>query len=491
MARFPRRTLFLLLLLLTTLPIQAKDWNRYTSDHLTIYSDQKESKVTDIIDQFESFRQVVLALTGLGDVPENQRLQILLFKSSKAFKTYAPENSAGFYFDSPSGPWMVVGPGAWGMDISSILYHEYVHYLLHQHALDGFPKWYDEGYAEFLGATYFKKDKAVVGGIQDGRILDLQSLDKISVADLLEPENRLDSERFTYRFYATAWLMTHYLLINATFEEPELIPRINTYISRYRQGGDPIEAFESSFELTTQEMDKKLSRYLRRSSLSTMMLNSSTYEGNIDKQALNSNEEAFLLANLAWQSEGNDEDGLKQLGAIDTEQPGAARAMALKSVLLQKSGKSDAAEESAESANTLESNSADVLALLAEREYLYGFQRQQEGQRTEDQIEQSINLANQALSLDPQHLEALHQLARANQVKGDNLTAIKAYAAAYQFIPSSIELNYNLALLLIREGYDAESVTFLKRAMNWTHSEDMQRRLEKMLEAVNTRLQQG
>ena len=75
MARFPGRTLFLLLMLLTTLPLQAKDWNRYTSDHLTIHSDQKESKVTDIIDQFESFRQVVLALTGLGDVPENHYVE--------------------------------------------------------------------------------------------------------------------------------------------------------------------------------------------------------------------------------------------------------------------------------------------------------------------------------------------------------------------------------------------------------------------------------
>lgn len=133
----------LTMLSIASSPVAAKlkDWSSYTSENFVIYTDAREGQATKLLEEFEVFRDVVLAVTGIPDQPGDHRLVIMMYSRKKEYSEISPsENVVGFYHHSDAGPRMVVGPG-FGMDTSVILFHEYVHHLMSQRMDINYPSW--------------------------------------------------------------------------------------------------------------------------------------------------------------------------------------------------------------------------------------------------------------------------------------------------------------------------------------------------------------
>src|SRR5687768_3721567 len=59
---------------------KSSDWQEFTSQHFTVYSDRKTAEAKALLQDFERFRAAALAITGLPSSDETQRPQIFLFR---------------------------------------------------------------------------------------------------------------------------------------------------------------------------------------------------------------------------------------------------------------------------------------------------------------------------------------------------------------------------------------------------------------------------
>ena len=109
-------------------------------------------------------------------------------------------------------------------DTYSIVYHEYIHSLLHIN-FRWIPSWLDEGLAEFYAYTRFEKDKMYIGAPpkmgQKVAFLEAKTsipLDRFVGASIYTR----DSEK-TRLSYMQAWALTHFLTFGPGMENSQRI----------------------------------------------------------------------------------------------------------------------------------------------------------------------------------------------------------------------------------------------------------------------------
>ena len=68
------------------LSISVDDWVEYRSENFVVYSDGKPKDVRQLIADLETFRFVVLGITGLKPRSSHLPLKIIAFRSRRNFK---------------------------------------------------------------------------------------------------------------------------------------------------------------------------------------------------------------------------------------------------------------------------------------------------------------------------------------------------------------------------------------------------------------------
>ncbi len=475
---------FWLLLLLLPSMAHAAAWREYSSDNFHIYSDDEPERCIELLKQFEVFRKVALTLTGLPNRAENTRMQVLVFENLREYKKIGPPNTAGFYFDTSRGPRMVIGPEQGNMESADILYHEYIHYLMREHSNLRYPRWYDEGFAEFLSAISLRDGIARIGEVPESREDTFTYLLSLSVRHLLEPDaSREDSGRYQARFYAYSWLLVHYLQINAYSNDSKLQGQIRDFLVRYDAGEPPVAAFEASFGMTPEDMDKELQKYREQKRLTMLAMNIEDYQGEIAQRSLATNEAAWILGDLAYLV-GEEDVALEYTKAIALEQADAAQAMSLVAVMENHKDNTGRARDFAERALALAPADAMVLTNLSHWEW-DNYQRALEaGEATEQPLQQSLDYSLQAIGIDPRNLETYSFAWEAYAAQGEQLKALKTLMAAYQFSPSSIGINEAIGNLLFEMDKYALAEPFLLRVFSWSHSEEHRNAVGEKLEII-------
>ena len=468
--------------------VLARDWSRYTSENFAIYSDAREKEVKAILSDFENFRRITLAIIGIPDQPENTKMQVLYFSSSREYRKIGSKNSIGFYTPTSAGPRMVVGQGRGSIDESAILYHEYIHYLFREHSQIVYPKWYDEGLAEVLGSTTIENGKATIGAVAEGRMRDLRYLSLLPIEELLAPSDLSNNDRtYASQFYASAWLFTHYLQISSFFDNQQFKAQTVDYLQRYNQGEDPIAAFAASFQMSPDDMYKQVARYGEKQVVSVFNTPVEDYEGPLEIQRLSTNEQVFLLADICWRL-GKEELALDYLEDIDDDGEFAALPLSLGAVLENHDDENTSNQAKAEKAFALAPNNPQVLANIAHWEWDNHLRIEKTGKDTSNNVERAIQLGLSAYEKDPKNLEALYFLARAYRSQGKGVNAARAMMAAYQITPSSISLNFAIGQLLLQEKEYEVALPFLLRVRNWTHGEQQRAAVEKLIDEIKENL---
>lgn len=465
----------------------AREWSSYSSENFTVYSDVRPSQAEDLVREFEIFRELAFFAVGMQARPSHSRMKVLVYNNAGEYRDIGPKNSLGFFTNTAAGPRMVVGPSKDSIGRTQILYHEYIHYIMREHSDLIYPRWYDEGLAEVLGATTIMRDKATIGTFPEGRVQSINLERPMKIRELLEREPENDSHSYQSRFYAYAWLFTHYLQMSSLKENPHLKEQTGDFILRYNCGEEMLDAFEPSYGMTPEAMDKALAKYRSQRRFNVLTVDSLEYEGEIVRQQLSPGEQAFLLADIAWRV-GKEAVALDYLDDIDLDQSEYARALSLAAVLenhLEEEDRIDVARNYANKALSVAPDDSQVLTNYAHWLADTRARLKKQGSDTGSLLADQINYSVQAINNDPGNLEAHSYLWQAQLEQGEAFEALKTMMAAYQLDPSSIRVNYTVAqhLLAMQRGDLAKP--FLERVMNWSHSPEQRLEIQKILNNID------
>ncbi len=259
-------------------------WREYRSDHFVVRSDAKPKMVRQLVRDLEWYRHVVGRITNVDfshdDTPP---LRIWAWKTTREYiRATKAYGTGGFYNMDLDGPYalMSIEPAEDPLDLDGrqVILHEYTHHIVHQFSPLQYPRWYDEGMAEFLSSMKFGDNGVVVMGGPLGRAAVLRDFDWVPFRDLMESKGQyMRQHRVSMRDprrarpaislqYAEGWITVHYLMTN-----PVRRRQIQTYLALMnRPDVSDKEAFEQAFRTSYKQLEKEVYKYFWNMKLPTL-----------------------------------------------------------------------------------------------------------------------------------------------------------------------------------------------------------------------------
>ena len=261
-------------------PVLASDddtWHEVRTEHFVVRTNTERDRAVALATDLEKYRFTVGYLSGLNtrDVP-SVPVTVYAYETADEYldatKAYG---TAGFYIPRQAGPISVLsledGDEDWQLSGKRVLFHEYTHHILHQYSPIEYPRWYDEGFAEYMATMEFDDGYALIGKPALHRVPYLKRVsDWIPSFELIDSKGRylghigtsltrdpLRGKGGQSLQYAQGWLMVHYLHSNARLQQgiAQYLQEIN------RADVDDEKAFRKAFGMSYKRFDKELIRY--------------------------------------------------------------------------------------------------------------------------------------------------------------------------------------------------------------------------------------
>ena len=233
------------------------------SDNVRFIGDVEPEEGKRLVQNLEVFRSTILALTGVKGNPDKKPLHVYGQRNVRELNKYlSTRGVGGIYLQSGlEGPTFLTTTKG-GFDIeqfeAQVAMHEYSHHVLHGMTIEDFPRWYDEGFANYLSTFKLEGDIITIGTpnawhgkfLKENKWLDPETVFK-SVDNYPRRVNIL-------LFYGQAWLYVHYMQ-----NTPELGKKLPDYLENLSKKMDPIVAFESAYGMTAREFHNAARDYWR------------------------------------------------------------------------------------------------------------------------------------------------------------------------------------------------------------------------------------
>lgn len=476
-----------LALLFTLLPLcgfaaaKSSQWSEYASENFVVYSDRKPAEARALLMDFERFRSVVLAVTGLPSSAPNTSAQIFMFSRKRDYQDFQPDSRiAGYFRDTWQGPRMVVGAEARLADASLILFHEYVHHLMRAHGQVRYPLWYEEGFADLLAASQLDERQVLIGLVHPWRRNDIDKEGLMPILELFSPQDT-DNPRYWARYYASAWIFMHFLQLGHLSSDKDHRVGMTSLLLAINRDEDPRISLQKHFGMTTAEIDGQLKAYADRRTWSGYRMEVPQYRGALTERRLSINEAAYLLGDLAYRS-NQPETALEWLKRIDAKQTSVARPLSLRAIIEQHLGRGDLA---AHVMGLALQAAVDDPYVLTNAAHLYWDKAKQEkttAPTVEKYLRRVVEYSEKALNLDDGALEAGYfaALAYAEQKKTDQAVAL--LSDLYHRYPTDVRLNMELGRLLAVSKEPSRATPYLRRVIAWDHGHIRRQQAKKLLE---------
>jgi tetratricopeptide (TPR) repeat protein len=257
----------LLPLLVLMLPGAARaDWHEASTNHFTVYADQRPEKVREFAEELERFDIAVRRFRNFPDKPvaRPNRLTVYVVGGREDVAKLAGNRFvAGFYKPRAGGSFAVVprrsGSGIeTDLDAQSILLHEYAHHLMWSitpHAV--YPAWFIEGFAElYATADFMKNGDVALGRPPQYRARTLMTGNNLPITKLLAADTLKLNPEQRNALYGRGWLLAHYLMVAG--RRPG---QLTAYIDALNAGKTPAVAAQAFGDL--RALDSELERYKR------------------------------------------------------------------------------------------------------------------------------------------------------------------------------------------------------------------------------------
>ena len=237
-------------------------WRRAESRHFIVYGERSEGGLADYARRLEEFDGVLRTFHGRPideDVPA--KLAVYLVGSEDELRRIAPgmRQVGGFYSADTTDTYAVaLADRGWG-DLA--LLHEYVHHFMLHYYARSYPGWMVEGYAEYFMTAQFEGRRTLVGMPDKDRGRVLVEMGPLPIERLLsKPRSDFRNSLDVHRYYATSWLLTHYLM-----SDPERKRQLADYLRRLARSEAPLAAWKAATGEAATETTRKLRGYLNSS----------------------------------------------------------------------------------------------------------------------------------------------------------------------------------------------------------------------------------
>jgi len=242
------------------------------SENFVLQGDVYEREAKILIKDLEIFRSSLFKMLGQEPRPEHIPVRVYAVKNSITFQDIVNNKTiGGVYKNTSQGAIFVLdakGGVKPGDAARKIALHEYVHHITNEYTNQKFPRWYNEGYANFLANFKIKKSKFIIGAPDLNYASYLKRGSWMPMDAMIASVNRypfisgsqLSSQRdLQNAFYAQSWLAVTFLQTN-----PEYARKSREYLERVNQGEDSVKAFTTAFGITPEEFQPILKKFLAK-----------------------------------------------------------------------------------------------------------------------------------------------------------------------------------------------------------------------------------
>lgn len=227
-------------------------------------------------------------LPGIELAPERYKIQVVVYRSRDAYLQLTRELdsyewSAGFY--SPTGLIAFHLEQPSNEAVMSLMLHEATHAFLDRHVVRrgvALPRWLGEGFADYVGNSDVRRGKLTPGKTRraryelvragGARLVETGAAQQVDQARLalrrgegLGVEELLDASAETFYgenrdlYYASAWLLTHFLRDGSSGWSTERFPRLLLYLAE----GYPLATAFAEVYGAPAEVDRTFRAYVR------------------------------------------------------------------------------------------------------------------------------------------------------------------------------------------------------------------------------------
>ncbi len=203
----------------TPLPPENDTWVQVRTAHFVLFSNASESRTIEIGTSLERFRATLARLVSGLQLNSPLPTWIYVFKNDASFQPYkkrvglGPANVSGEFLSDRDGNFVGIDASP-PTDPWTVVYHEYVHYVLNNNFTD-IPLWFNEGIAECLSTFTAGAGQAEIGRPVDTHVRWLRAGRWIPIEDLFAIDEKSKDYNEGERqgtFYAESWALAHYLL---------------------------------------------------------------------------------------------------------------------------------------------------------------------------------------------------------------------------------------------------------------------------------------
>ncbi len=313
------------------------------SENIVFYGDVKPSLAGEMIEKWEVYRRMVLALSGIDNPqPDREKLTVFGFYDTQELQDFTGNPGiAGVYTRGAEGPIFLTSVNKKYTDngfSEQVGLHEYTHHFLNALVTDGFPRWYDEGFANYL-STMEIDDEIIRIGVPSAahlRAIERGGAEWISPQTVLGAIDRYPTmgikERMkggTTSFYAQSWLYVHYLR-----NTPKYKGTLGKYIRLLNDPTvKPLDAFEQAHGVTPDEFHAEATAYYKANKFAIDQYEPGETFMKVDIKARAMTEEELanerIIANLSFLNDSSAKvlkSNVKSASKVDPDSPRVAAA---------------------------------------------------------------------------------------------------------------------------------------------------------------------
>jgi hypothetical protein len=261
-----------------------KPWSQFSTSNFVLYTDASKENAALLVDQLEVFAASLKQLANFPDHAKLPRLTAFKFTNEDLYSEFVPHSTyRGFYFKDVNGPIVVMGASE-DFTISGLetVFHEYVHYFTRAIVSTKQPVWYSEGIADFFSTLKIEKDNVSVGAIPFSRFQTLKNSKLLDLETLFNINTYTDSNIINARLYASAWLVTHFMMLSQRNDFPDYNASMSTMLNLQSKGMSGVDAFNQAFDISLGEFKSQLTQYARKRDLNGVKIPIPDVEYNIE-----------------------------------------------------------------------------------------------------------------------------------------------------------------------------------------------------------------
>jgi hypothetical protein len=449
-------------------------WYRIESPELVVYSNTSRERAETLTRELLRFRAAVGVLTNTDytavDAPKPR---VYLFRSDEQFgRTIKMRGLLGIHVTQLDGPLLIASVEDHGKPYVpnglQVLRHEFVHALLHAYNPLRYPRWYDEGIAEYLATLEFDEQGAAIVGMPNIPMMRLIHRERWTDLEVIITANYRYLGWGRHFQYGVGWLLVHYM-----HASPERLERLRDFLRRINEDASDVEtAWEETIGTSFWDFERELHHYFERHELPIFRLDPAaltTSTGQLAVTALNTDEAATIRTELRYARRSQD---AKYRGALEKHFAHGGRQADMASYIVENAIFEEdlpgAREWHAELAKLVGDNDVRVPTLGAEIELTAALSAES-ADAARAYLMSARRLAAEAVRLDDTYVPARRAYARTLLESGeDPETALDHVEVAMRLLPDYFGLRVDLIDALIAAERFDEAAAELELLRGWS-----------------------